>query len=104
MSLCFAFIQSRVDEADMLISVSLKLCSMGREASGFTSSPLKEVLLWILIAIKNPSLSSGFEPMNLGSSGMRADHYTTENKLIGISLSQYRLWRIDRVCSQRSMY
>jgi hypothetical protein len=42
--------------------------------------------------------------MNLGSSGMRADHYTTENKLIGISLSHYRLWRIDRVCSQRSMY
>jgi hypothetical protein len=31
----------------------------------FTSSP-KEVVLWIFIALKNPSFSAGFEPANPG--------------------------------------
>jgi hypothetical protein len=45
-------------------------------ADGFTSPP-KEIVLRIFIALKNPSPSSGFEPATLGSSGKHADHYTT---------------------------
>jgi hypothetical protein len=39
---------------------------------GFTS-PLKEVVLRIFIAIKNPS-SAGFEPTNLEPSGKHDNH------------------------------
>jgi hypothetical protein len=38
-----------------------------------------EVVLCIIIALKNPSLSARFEPANLGSSGKLHKHYTTEN-------------------------
>jgi hypothetical protein len=38
--------------------------------------PLKEVVLWIFITLKNPSTSNGFEPANLGSNSKR--HYITE--------------------------
>jgi hypothetical protein len=31
------------------------------------------------IALKNLSLSAGFEPTNLGSNGKYDNHYTTEN-------------------------
>jgi hypothetical protein len=47
-------------------------------ADGFISPP-KEVMLWIFIALKNPSLAAGFEHTNLGSSGEHDNHYTTEN-------------------------
>jgi hypothetical protein len=46
--------------------------------NGFTS-PLREVLLWLSKALKNSSLSTGFEPMILGSNGKHDNHYTTEN-------------------------
>jgi hypothetical protein len=39
--------------------------------------PLKEVMLRILIALKNPLLSTRFEPTNPGSSGEHDD--TTES-------------------------
>jgi hypothetical protein len=39
----------------------------------FTSPP-KEVVLRIFIALKNPSPSAGFEPANLGSSGKHANY------------------------------
>jgi hypothetical protein len=34
-----------------------------------------------LSLIKNPSLSVGLEPANLGSDGKHTNHYTTENDL-----------------------
>jgi hypothetical protein len=37
-------------------------------AGGFTSSP-KEVVLWIFIALKNPSLLAEFEAVNLELNG-----------------------------------
>jgi hypothetical protein len=45
---------------------------MLHEADGF-SSP-NELVIRIFIAIKNPSLSAGFEPTNLGSNGKHANH------------------------------
>jgi hypothetical protein len=33
------------------------------------TDPPKEVVLWILIALKNPSSLAGFEPASLGCSG-----------------------------------
>jgi hypothetical protein len=46
-------------------------------ADGFTSPPKERVLL-IFIALKNPSPSAGFEPANLESNGKHANHYTIE--------------------------
>jgi hypothetical protein len=45
--------------------------------NGFTS-PLKEFVLRIFIALKNASSSAEFEPANLGLSGKHTNHYTTE--------------------------
>jgi hypothetical protein len=47
-------------------------------ANGFTSPP-KEGVLRIFIALKNPSPSAGFEPTDLGANGKHANHYTTED-------------------------
>jgi hypothetical protein len=47
-------------------------------AEGCTS-PLKEVVLRIFIALKNTSSSAAFVPANLGSNGKHDYHYTTEN-------------------------
>jgi hypothetical protein len=47
------------------------------EANGFASPP-KEGVLWIFIALKNPSSSAGIEPAELGSNVKYANHYTTE--------------------------
>jgi hypothetical protein len=44
--------------------------------SGFTFHP-KEGVLWICIALKNPS-PAGFEPATFGSSCKHTNHYTTE--------------------------
>jgi hypothetical protein len=41
--------------------------------------PMIKVVLRIFIALKNPSLSAGFENANLGSNGKHANHYTTED-------------------------
>jgi hypothetical protein len=50
------------------------------EAYGFTSPP-KEVVLRIFIALKNPSLTAGFEPANLGANSKHDNHSTIENDL-----------------------
>jgi hypothetical protein len=47
---------------------------------GFTSPP-KEVVIRIFIALKTTSPSMGFEPMNLGANGKNNNHYITENNL-----------------------
>jgi hypothetical protein len=39
---------------------------------------MKEGVLWTVIAIKILLASDGFNPWNLGSNGMHANHYTTE--------------------------
>jgi hypothetical protein len=49
-------------------------------ANDFTS-PLKEGVLWIFIALKNPSPSVGSEPANLGSNGKHANNQTPEDYL-----------------------
>jgi hypothetical protein len=47
-------------------------------ADGF-SSPPKESVVRIFIALKNPSHSAGIEPLKLLSSGKHPSHYTTED-------------------------
>jgi hypothetical protein len=55
-------------------------------ADGFTSVP-KGSVLRIFIALKNPSSSAGFEPANLGSNGMHANNYTTEDDFMELNFS-----------------
>jgi hypothetical protein len=65
--------------AEFRLPVSLICRKILRHATdGFTSPP-KEVALRIFIALKNPSLSAGFEPANLGLNGKDDNHYTTED-------------------------
>jgi hypothetical protein len=45
-------------------------------ADGFTSPP-KEGVLRIFVAVKNQSPSDGFEPVNIGPNIKHANHYTT---------------------------
>jgi hypothetical protein len=47
-------------------------------ADGFTS-PQKEDMLGISIALRDPSSSAGFEPAKLGSNGKHDHQYTIEN-------------------------
>jgi hypothetical protein len=51
--------------------------SVHQHADGFTSSP-NEVVLRILLLLKIPLSSAGFEPANHGSSCKHANRYTTE--------------------------
>jgi hypothetical protein len=44
----------------------------------FFTSPLKEVVLWICVTLKNPLSLAGFEPANLGSSGNHSNHLITK--------------------------
>jgi hypothetical protein len=60
------------------------------QANGVTS-PLKEVMLWIFIALRNPLLSGGFEHMNLESNGKHDNRYTTDNDINILSHVQYVL-------------
>jgi hypothetical protein len=50
-------------------------------ANSFTSS-LKEVVLRIFIALKNPSVLAGFKHINLRSNGKHDIHYTTKNGVV----------------------
>jgi hypothetical protein len=53
---------------------SLTCCKILQDGThGFTSPP-KEVMLWIFVALKKPLSSAGFEPMNLGSNGKYDNH------------------------------
>jgi hypothetical protein len=54
---------------------SLTCCNILNGADGFTSPP-KEGVLRIFIALKNPSPSTGFERVNLGSNDKHANNYT----------------------------
>jgi hypothetical protein len=73
-------------DAEICLSVSLPYLKKSltcREvlrhgADGFTSPP-KEAVLRIFIALKNPSLSAGFEPANRGSNSNHDNHYTIQN-------------------------
>jgi hypothetical protein len=58
-----------------VIFISSKI--LRHRTDGFTSPP-KEVVLRIFIALKNRSSSAGFEPANLGSNGKHANHETSE--------------------------
>jgi hypothetical protein len=53
---------------------------------GFNSPP-KEVVLRIFIALKNPSLSVGFEPANLESNGKLDNHYTLRTTSVKLTVS-----------------
>jgi hypothetical protein len=46
---------------------------------GLTALLLRRKALRIFIALKNPSLSDGIEPANIGSNGKHASHYNTED-------------------------
>jgi hypothetical protein len=59
-------------------------------ADGFTS-PLKECMLQIFIALENPLPLAGIEPMNLGFNSKHATHYTTDDN------NFYILWHLQLV-------
>jgi hypothetical protein len=42
-------------------------------------------VLWIFIALKNPSFSIWFEAANLGSNGKHDNHKTAEAELVGLT-------------------
>jgi hypothetical protein len=48
-------------------------------------------MLWIFIALKNPSLSAGFEPANLGSICKHDNYYTAENDKVDLIASLVHL-------------
>jgi hypothetical protein len=52
-----------------------------RHGAGAFTSPQKQGVLRIFIALKNPLPLTGFEPVNLGSVGKHANHYTTEDDM-----------------------
>jgi hypothetical protein len=54
-------------------NVLLHVVNLRHGTDGFTSPP-KEVALRIFITLKNPSISVGIEPANLGCSGEHANH------------------------------
>jgi hypothetical protein len=49
-------------------------------ANGFTPL-LKQVVLWIFIALKNSLSSARFEPENLGLNGKHDNHQITGNNM-----------------------
>jgi hypothetical protein len=51
----------------------LHAANLGHGKDGFTSPP-KEDMLRIFFRLKNPAVSAGFEPVNLGSRGQHANH------------------------------
>jgi hypothetical protein len=58
---------------------SLTCRSVFRHAADGFASPPNEAMLWIFIALKNPSYSTGFELANLGSNAKHDSHYSTES-------------------------
>jgi len=63
---------------EVSLSYSAGIFNMRHGTDGFTSPP-KEVVLRIFIALKNPSASAGFEPANLESNFKFDKHYSAEN-------------------------
>ena len=61
---CLKMPDLHVTFRDLLHAVNLR-----HGTDGFTS-PLKEGVLRIFFALKNPAASVGFEPANLGTKGM----------------------------------
>jgi hypothetical protein len=57
--------------------------------------PPREIVLWIFIALKNPSSSSGFEPANLGPNGR---HATTRASRATVNACKLLLWRF-KMCT-----
>jgi hypothetical protein len=49
----------------------VSVLAIGHGADSFTSPP-KEGMLRIFVALKNPSPSAGFDPANPGSNGIQA--------------------------------
>ena len=63
---CLKMPDFHVTFRDLLHAVYLR-----HGTNGFTSPP-KEGVLMIFIALKNPTASAGFEPANLGTKGQHA--------------------------------
>jgi hypothetical protein len=63
------------------------------------TSRLKVGVMRLLMALKYPSPSAGFELAILGSKGKHAKHYTTEDDLYKLETTVYKLsvciWNID---------
>jgi hypothetical protein len=66
---------------------------------GFTSL-LKDGMLLIFIAFKNPSPSARIEPAKLESNGKLASHYTTEDDLMNLDVTGRSSRHCD-VCSTK---
>jgi hypothetical protein len=78
----------------MVLVICRKTLRQG--VDGF-SSPSKEGVMRIFVALKNLSPSAGFEPANLGSSWKHANHYTTEDE--NIHTHTHRFYSVlDNAC------
>jgi hypothetical protein len=68
---------------------------------GPTASEGKEVVLWIIITLKNPSPSVGIEPANLGSSGEHANHQSTEgdNQMLNLQKNELSGTNVIKLCN-----
>jgi hypothetical protein len=53
--------------------------------------PLKKGMLWIFIALKNPSSLAGFKTLNHGSNGIHTNPYTIKDK----KLKRYHVSIVD---------
>jgi hypothetical protein len=62
---------------------ALKIHSMTSFGRSFTSPP-KEAEPKICIVLKNPLLSAGFEPVNLGSNCKEDNHYANANNTLKV--------------------
>jgi hypothetical protein len=49
------------------------------EVTALLPPPPEGIRSTVFIALGNPSLSAGFEPVNLRSNGKKDNHYTTED-------------------------
>ena len=66
---------------DLLHAVNLR-----HWTDGFTSPP-KEGLLRIFFALKNPTVSAGFEPANLGTKGQQATSRPPKPQFVSLPLT-----------------
>ena len=71
----FAEMTTSTASRDLLHAANLR-----HETDGFTSPP-KEGVLRIFFALKNPTVSAGFEPANLGTKGQHATVFVWFKKL-----------------------
>jgi hypothetical protein len=64
--------------------------------------PLRRKGPWIFVAFRNPSPSTGFEPVYVRSCGKHDDQYTTKNDLHGIGGDRILNRNRNALCSDEN--